>query len=349
MNAFLNGRGMGLFSLLFAVGLSIQMERARARGAGFWPFAFRRLGALALIGLVHALVIWNGDILVPYAIIGLMILPLLRASPRTLVVVLILSLALSLTYGDLLHGLNAPEGLFFSHWMKQSTWLKQMADQAYGQGTWWQAAQWRFWEWANPNVSVMLIALFECLPIFISGLLLWRSGLLQNAAGRRPFLRRSFHVLFWPSILIMIATYAADWIPEASWSFLGGIPIGLSMALAQLGCVLSYLFGIMVLFERPWWGSRLRKFAPMGRMSLTTYLTQSLVFTWVFCGYGAGLWNRLSVSAIFWIGMAFFAVQILWSRWWLGSYRFGPAEWLWRSMTYGRWQRLRLPKRHPGE
>jgi len=308
MNAFLNGRGMGLFSLLFAVGLSIQMERAQARGAGFWPFAFRRLGALALIGLVHALVIWNGDILVPYAIIGLMILPLLRASPRTLVLVLILSLALSLTYGDLLHGLNAPEGLFFSHWMKQSAWLKQMADQAYGQGTWWQAAQWRFWEWANPNVSVMLIALFECLPIFISGLLLWRSGLLQNAAGRRPFLRRSFHVLFWPSILIMIATYATDWIPEASWSFLGGIPIGLSMA-------------------------------------LTTYLTQSLVFTWIFCGYGAGLWNRLSVSAVFWIGMAFFAVQIFWSRWWLGSFRFGPAEWLWRSMTYGRWQRLRVPNR----
>jgi uncharacterized protein len=147
----------------------------------------------------------------------------------------------------------------------------------------------------------------------------------------------------------MTATEASDWIPGSWWGLWGGFPVKLAMKLGALGCVLSYLFGIMVLYQRPWWGRHLRNLAPMGRMSLTTYLTHSLVFTWVFCGFGLGLWNRLSVSAVFWTGMAFFVAQILWSRWWFGLFRFGPAEWLWRSMTYGRWQRLRLPKRHMGE
>ena len=344
MDAFLNGRGMGLFSLLFAVGLSIQLERAQARGAGFWSFAFRRLGALTLIGAVHILAIWNGDILVPYAVIGLIILPLLKARPRLLYPVFGLSIVLSLAYRSLLQWIYAPGILLWTHWSKKAAWLKQMADQAYGQGTWWEAARWRAWEWANVHLSVNLMTLFDCLPFFILGLIIWRSRILQNAASRRPFLRRSFHALFWPSILIIMVTEASDWLPGACWSFWGGIPINLVGKLSELACVVSYLFGVVLLFQHPWWEKHLRGFAPMGRMSLTTYLTQSLVFTWFFCGYGAGFWNGLSVSAIFWIGMFFFAAQILWSRWWLGRFRFGPVEWLWRSMTYGRWQRLRLPK-----
>jgi len=341
MTAFLNGRGMGLFSLLFAVGLSIQMERAQARGAGFWSFAFRRLGALALIGAVHILAIWNGDILVPYAIIGLIILPLLKARPRLLHLVFVLSIVVSLAYRSLLQWLHAPETLLWMHWWKKSAWLKQMADQAYGQGTWWEAAQWRAWEWANVHLSVNLMTIFDCLPFFILGLILWRSRLLQNAASHRLSLRRSFHSLFWPSLLVIMAADASDWFPKAWWNFWGGVPINLAVKLGELACVVSYLFGVVLLFQRPWWEKHLRNFAPMGRISLTTYLTQSFVFTWFFCGYGAGFWNRLSVSGIFWIGMAFFAAQILWSRWWLGRFRFGPVEWLWRSMTYGRWQPLR--------
>ena len=344
INAFLNGRGLGLFSMLFAVGLSIQMERAQARSVGYWPFAFRRLGALALIGIFHSLVIWNGDILVPYAFLGLIILPLLRARPRTIFLALFLSLILSLTYGYLLRWLRAPDELFFSHWSTQLVWLKQMADQAFGHGTWWEAARWRAWECGNLHLSINVMTLFDCLPFFISGLILWRSRLLQNAISRHPFLLRSFHALFWPSMLIIIATQLTDWISESWWNFWSGIPMRLAMKLGELACVVSYLFGIMVIFQRPWWGKHLRKLAPMGRMSLTNYLTQSLVFTWVFCGFGAGFWNRVSLSMIVWIGMAFFAVQILWSRWWLGLFRFGPAEWLWRSMSYGRWQRLRRPK-----
>jgi len=93
-----------------------------------------------------------------------------------------------------------------------------------------------------------MMTIFSCLPFFILGLVLWRSRLLQNAASRRQFLRRGFHALFWPGILIMAATEASDWIPKAGWNFWGGIPINLAMKLGGLACVVSYLFGIMLLF-----------------------------------------------------------------------------------------------------
>jgi uncharacterized protein len=185
MNAFLNGRGLGLFSMLFAVGLSIQVERTQARGVSFRPFALRRLGALALIGLFHALIIWNGDILVPYAVLGLLILPLLKVRPRLLYLAFVLSIVLGLTYGHLLRWLHAPEALSWSHWWKQSAWLKQMADQAYGQGTWWEAARWRAWEWANVNLSIFVMTVFDCLPFFLLGLILRAAVRSSVAASTR--------------------------------------------------------------------------------------------------------------------------------------------------------------------
>jgi uncharacterized protein len=282
---------------------------------------------------------------VPYAVIGLMVLPLLKARLRLLYPAFGLSIVLSLAYHSLLLWGYAPGILLWTRYLKKIAWLKQMADQAYGQGTWWEAARWRVWEWANIHLSINVMTVVDCLPFFFLGLIIWRSRVLQNAASRRSFLRRCFHALFWPSIIIIMATEASDWVPKAVWSFLGGVPINLIVGLSHFACVVSYLFGVVLLFQHPWWEKHLRGLAPMGRMSLTTYLTQSLVFTWFFCGYGAGFWTRLSVSGIFWIGMVFFAAQILWSRWWLSHFRFGPVEWLWRSMTYGRWQPLSRPPR----
>jgi uncharacterized protein len=78
--------------------------------------------------------------------------------------------------------------------------------------------------------------------------------------------------------------------------------------------------------------------APVGRMAFTNYLGQSLILGWIFYGYGFGLFGKLSVSTVFAIGVVLYAMQAAVSAWWLGRYRYGPVEWLWRSLMYGRWQ-----------
>jgi uncharacterized protein len=83
----------------------------------------------------------------------------------------------------------------------------------------------------------------------------------------------------------------------------------------------------------------------LGRMALTNYLTQSIAFTIVFYGYGFGLAGSSSVALMFAVAIAFIPLQIIFSRWWLNRFRFGPAEWLWRSLTYGRIQPFRYPSK----
>ena len=104
----IDGKAMSCFSILFGIGLAIQMERAMARGISFGRFAARRLGALALIGVAHAVFIWNGDILLDYAVIGLLLLPLLRARVRTILLVAAGAFVVDTTFRQILVALRHP-------------------------------------------------------------------------------------------------------------------------------------------------------------------------------------------------------------------------------------------------
>jgi uncharacterized protein len=105
-----------------------------------------------------------------------------------------------------------------------------------------------------------------------------------------------------------------------------------------LGLALAYLSALVLLFQRPAWKRRLSLLAPVGRMALTNYLAQSFLIVAVFYGVGLGLMGKIGTAVCIPIAIFFFAVLTAVSRWWLGRFRFGPAEWLWRSLTYGRAQ-----------
>ncbi|MDT8440020.1 MAG: DUF418 domain-containing protein, partial [Wenzhouxiangellaceae bacterium] len=102
--------------------------------------------------------------------------------------------------------------------------------------------------------------------------------------------------------------------------------------------MLFYVSTIVLLWQRPAWQERLAPLAPVGRMALTNYLLQSVAGTLVFYGYGLGLINRIGPTTGFLLSLGFFLLQVRFSRWWLARFRFGPAEWLWRTLTYGRRQ-----------
>jgi uncharacterized protein len=98
----------------------------------------------------------------------------------------------------------------------------------------------------------------------------------------------------------------------------------------------------VLLFQRPAWRARLLALAPVGRMAYTNYLSQSVIGIAIFYGVGLGLYGKVGPALLVVLSVAIIAAQAVASRWWLRRYRFGPAEWVWRSMTYGRPQPMRL-------
>jgi uncharacterized protein len=115
-----------------------------------------------------------------------------------------------------------------------------------------------------------------------------------------------------------------------------------ALALSNVPLSLAYVAALLLFFAREPARERLAWLAPVGRMALSNYLAQSLVLGFVFYGYGLGLFGRLASAEALPIGLTLFAAQIVASAVWLRHFRFGPAEWLWRSATYGRWQPMSL-------
>lgn len=336
-------KSMFCFSMLFGVGLCIQMERAQARSHAFGTFAIRRLGALALLGVAHATLIWDGDILLPYAVTALFLLPLLRAKTRTVLIVASAAFLVSVNFKALLGWLHTPDHFYFAYWYKQATWLMQSANQAYGHGTWMEAAHWRVWEWNHLGRAIDVLSVFGCLPAFFIGFALWRAGLLRDIAGRTQTIRRIFHIAFWFGLAISIVPIAwLGLIPKAWGQGWRGILLRAVFEAGTIAMALGYFMGILLLLQREWWARLLSVVAPVGRMAMTNYLTQSLVCTWIFNGYGMGLWSKITPSAYILGGIAFYSIQVAWSHWWLTRFKFGPAEWLWRSMSYASLQPFKI-------
>lgn len=325
----LEGKAAALLGLLFGAGLAIQMEGADRAGRAYLPFALRRVGALALFGLAHSLLLWNVDILLDYALISLLVLPSLRLRPGRILwsipLLLAVSLLIAAPFLPLLRGLEQDPAGFYRQGL-----------QHYGAGTWLEALKYRTWEFIHVLGPQRLTSrLPALLPFFILGVYFWKKGFLSNPGANRRTLRVLFVACFGLGLL-------ANLLPQpALHAAVAGIPqpfrvlIKLTAFFARPALTVGYTAGILLLLQRPLGRRVLGIFAPLGRMALTQYLLQSLVCTLVFNGYGLGLYGKVSVSACIFGGLLLFALQVWSSRLWLARFAMGPAEWLWRRLSYG--------------
>ncbi len=299
-------KAFALFSLLFGVGLAIQFDRLADKQRTL--LLVRRLLVLLAIGLVHLTLVWNGDILTEYALAGLLVLPFLFG-PRWLLAsggLLFLALYLSLWLTRLF---PLPDG----NWMAAHI---VQAGRVYGTGSFFEVLSFRLAE-LHAFVPLHIWIFPRTLALFLFGALIWRTGLLQHAAENRG-------VLFITTLAALILT----------------IDAGRNLSTVTLAFAYG-AFVIGIVSTRP--GATLLGWAaPLGRMAFTNYLVQSLIFGWVFYGYGLGLFGRLGASTALAFGVAVYAAQVLFSRWWLKRYSFGPVEWLWRTLMYGRVQPMKL-------
>jgi uncharacterized protein len=294
-------KAFALFSLLFGAGLAIQFDRL-ATSARRAALLVRRLAVLLVFGVIHLCLIWNGDILTEYAIAGFIVLPFLFGPRWLLTLAALVSLALYLAMQAF-----PPAGLFPS---RAAIWQDVMdANRIYATGGFLDVLAFRLRE--IPLIASLHAFVFlRTIGLFLVGALAWRSGILKNTRG-----------------LFAIALPAI------------GLGAGLLYrGIEPLGTILLALgYGAAILgiahFER---GKKLLGWAaPLGRMAFTNYVAQSIIFGWIFYGYGLGLFGRLGISPALAIGLIVYAAQVRFSTWWLRHYRYGPLEWLWRSLMYG--------------
>lgn len=338
------GKFWVLFSLLFGMGFALMSSRA-GDDAGFARLHLRRCLALLVFGLAHALLLYSGDILHCYAIAGLVLLPLggipARAWPW-LGAGLYVTIAGMTVLGGLLLSALPPEAMapMLAEAAKADAAAAAEA-MAFSQGSWWQATAQRARDFAGIALPALFMLLPLALGVFMLGAWLYRSGRMDDVAAHRAWFAR---MAAW-TLPLGAALTAAALVPGTSFDGmreLGPMTVaGGLMLLASLPLSLGYLSLLaLALGTRPL-AQPLLWLAPAGRMALTNYLLQSLVAGLVFHGYGLGLWGQVGRAGQVLLVLAVFALQVLASHWWLARWRFGPMEWLWRTISYGRTPAMR--------
>ena len=342
---FVQGKFYTMFSLLFGIGFVIFLDRAFARGAAARLLFARRLLVLALIGAAHAFLVWNGDILLLYAAVGFLLLLFANTPARRLwkwgvAFVLVAPAMMWLGAWGMSYALAGPQGAgVVAEIEAQRAALN--ADIAHGHlvysaGSYLEAVQWRLHEWFSLYAGGgWLFFCTSILGMFLIGAAFGRGGVFTAPAASRPlFLKLAITGFL---IGIPAALYVGMNAEALSMMYptMAGAKVFAASTVANLALSLAYV-GTLALSTR-----FLTRLGPAGRMALTNYLAQSVVFTLLFYGYGLGLYGEYGRAATTVMAVVFFALQVWFSGWWLERYRIGPMEWLWRSLTYGRAQPLR--------
>ncbi len=357
---------MSIFAMLFGAGIILMMERAEARGADFGPFYFRRQFWLLAIGLLHLVFVWLGDILSYYAIVSFVVYFARRLPVRLLVAIacillpvpLLISYAYSFHFETLLAEVPALEASLaageslspdaaarYEEWQNTRPLLMPSVDDLAEElrahtGSYADAVQYRI-EHSLPMLltAVPFFIVWRVGGLMLLGMAMMRTGLLS--ANRPDSVYRRM-ILAGYGIGLPL-TISSAWL-----SFATGFDPVINL---RYGSVLNYVGSILVAFghigvvmlvaKRGIARSITARLEAVGRMALTSYLLQSLIMTSLFYGYALGLYGSLDRRGQMLVVIAVLVLQIVVSPWWLRRFRFGPAEWLWRTLTYGRAQRMR--------
>ena len=342
----IDGKMRGLFTLLFGAGMYLFMERAWAKGRGR-GLQVRRLLWLGAFGLAHFFLLWRGDILFLYAISGLIVLLFVKLSPKRQ---LLLGLIGYVMGGLLYMGTSAimqlsAEGGFAS--AQDNAALEQtMADsveqvlaEGRSEAVLIQTGSWPEWvaynlanHWYEP-LSNASFAIFETVPLMLIGMALYRLGLFEGRFDRRRQLR-------WGWIGLVVGVVWHVWIAlqakAAGLTFFGTTAaiVGWSH-FPRLAMTLG-LAAILSAWRPGGTGWFHERVSAAGRAAFTNYLGTSLLLLFVFHGWAGGLFGELSRGELYVVVLGMWAIMLAWSKPWLERYRYGPLEWLWRCLTYGR-------------
>ena len=349
-----DGKMRGLFSFLFGASMLLVVDRADSKGGSPLGTHYRRMLVLLLFGLIHYYFIWWGDILVMYALIGMLAVLWRRNSVKALIVwgILLLALQLLMMVGSAAsaHGLSAamasnptPEqveayrGISEGFAVPTAERLREYMA-LYG-GSWWGVAHDRLTEHTTEPLFFLMIFGLETLGYMLLGMAALKSGLLTGdwSAAR---LRKTALVtlaISLPLFALLAWALLAD-----NFTVAGIFTYGLAATTPIRPVTIVGYAALIVLLTRGG-GALVERIAAAGRMAFTNYLGTSILMTALFYGWGLGLYGDLSRIELWLPVIAMWGLMLAWSKPWLDRFQYGPLEWLWRSLARGEIQPMRKP------
>lgn len=334
---------MAIFSMLFGAGIVLMSDRQRSKGKSAKGLHFKRMFWLLLFGLAHAHLIWYGDVLAWYAVVGSVVFFMRNRRPRTLLIAGGTMLVLG-------WGIMGSAGLSWSSWpesdraetlaqLKPPMEVKEAQVEVYRSG----------WLEQLPHRSASATAMeTETLATWafwrVSGLMMLGMGLFKLGVFSATASRRTYYTLLGLAAVVglPLVGYGMRWQFANGWEapgyfFTGGLFNYAGSPFVALGWVSV----VMLIIQSGALRGITDRLAAAGRMAFTNYITQSLICTFIFYGHGLGLFGSVDRIGQAGIVLAVWALQLAWSPWWLARFHYGPLEWAWRSLVYGRAQRLR--------
>jgi len=330
------GKFFAFFSFLFGVSFGLMLLRTNEkRGAFFARFAWR-ITILGGIGFLHHLH-WRGDILSIYAVVGFGLLLFANLPDRWLLgVAIVLIINIPARFQDAYMSLNHIDtGALWGTIFDDAGNKRYLALIRAGE----------YFPFLKDNLDafpkkmefqVLSGRLYITLGFFLLGFWFARKQLLQQFEEHRKLFRK---VLIYSASTVGVLVLIGVGL-QLSGAFSKALPMWLSALLTTLydlmnACmVMVYVAGVSFLLSKKSWRSILSSLAMIGKMALTSYLTQTLLGWFIFFGFGLNLLGKVSPATGYLIGIIVFLGQIAFSRWWLSHFHYGPVEWLWRSLTY---------------
>jgi uncharacterized protein len=339
LSVLADGKFMAIFSMLFGAGTFLMTDRLDRSGTPAWPAYGRRLLFLFAVGMAHAYLLWDGDILVSYAICGATVFLFRRCSARTLTlcagVFFVIGMVTTVQSGRVVNFASGflPELL--------STRISPQAETlAFRGGFITQLPVRANFSFMIQTVGFAVSSYWRIVAAMLLGIAFLKEGYF--APGRKSVVFGRVALVAGLQIGIALAVCGVASLFYIGWdSYSGFLAYQLGNYLSSIPCALGWVGAILLLMAtgaRTWLVSWV---APLGRMAFTNYLLQTIIGTAIFYGHGLGMFGKVHRASLLLIAIGIWLLQLILSAWWMSRFRFGPLEWLWRGFTYKKLPLLR--------
>jgi uncharacterized protein len=345
-NIFFDLKMMGLFSMLFGAGVLLYANKRTESGDPPSALWFRRMGVLLVIGLLHAYFIWAGDILVPYALCGIVLLwwmrnrtarTLLAAAAGMLAVGAAMAVVHWLAWGSMSEADRAAELELMMPTREQALGHVDLMLGSYTTFVAESAPATFMFE----TMFFLLFFLWRCGGMMLLGMSLYKSGFLEGRLSSSTYARVA---LIATPVGLALASIGALELERAAYAMPVRAAIDLWNYVGAVFVSVGYAAILVWVVKRGALAGLRRRLAAVGQTAFSNYLFHSVTASVLFLGWGFGLAGRFDYATQLLIVVAVWIVQLVVSPIWLQTWRFGPAEWLWRTLTYGSMQPMRQEK-----
>ena len=351
MKIFIEGKFYSIFSFLFGLGMAVQYERLKAQNIKFKPYFIRRLLVLLGIGLLHDLFLWHGQILIDYALLGFILLAFQNRKQKTIIIWII---SLFVVPVILAFGIITVKELTkdkSTQSIQQEEMEKKLEKrqldfdeqiEKYQTGTYLNQFRGRINKLTS-TFSTLIGLGWYLLGMFLIGVWSWRKGIFKDIQNHKTILKKGL----WLGLLIgiifiglyLVVQLTAGDNPSQWEKLLSGIS---KSVYGNLAFSIFYLCAFTLFINKIKNSKLIEALVAVGKTALSNYLFQTIICTTLFYSYGFALYGKTGPVQNLLIVIVLFSIQLILSYLWIKNYRFGPVEWIWRSLTYRKLQPMRI-------